>query len=488
MANLGAAPLCAECGARLRRGREAGELCDPCRRTGTRLVLPPGFYDESVLAVALEGLDFGRVFLAIRAHAHWSQDSLGEYLGFEQSRVSAIENGKRPLHDLATAIRVANRLAIPAGRLGFAHGVTVGHRMTTGRKGSGVYRRNFVEHVAGLTIIAGTTGLDIDRLTALLPDAEPTGTRHIGPADVEAIEQATAEFSRQDFATGAGPVRDLAVSQLRSVLPLLDAEMTEEVRPQLYLATARLATQAGWMSFEVKQDDAARRLWLIGLNITRDAEHPQASDLTSYLLMDLADQAVRLGRPDEALRLIHLAHAAPAGTHAVSASTTSLMASIQAHAHAAQGDATACDQALGQAVAQFSRIDPQARPAWGGAHLSDAVISAHQGVAHYELALTGRDPRAAGRAVPLLHRAVDGLGPDYARPRARYLADLAGAHAIAGDIDTAVTLGHQAIDAVTALHSLRAYDQLRVLNTALEPMHTSAGVAGLRDRLTAAAA
>ncbi|MGH3717979.1 MAG: helix-turn-helix domain-containing protein [Pseudonocardiaceae bacterium] len=485
MANLGATPLCPDCGARLRRGREAGELCDPCRRTGTRLVLPPGFYDQVPLLAALEDLEFGRVFLAIRAHAEWSQDSLGEYLGFEQSRVSAIENGKRPLHDLGTVIRVANRLAIPAGRLGFTHGVTVSGGTTAGRKGSGVNRRNLVEHIAGLTLVSGLAGLDIDRLTALLPDAEPTGTRHVGAADVEAIEKATAEFVRQDFATGAGPVRGLAVGQLRSVLPLLDAEMTEEVRPRLYLATAHLAVVTGWMSFEVNQDDAARRLWTIGLNITRDAEHPQAGDLTGYLINNLAGQAVRMGRPDEALRMIHLAHAATTGSHAVSASTTSCLALTQAQAHAAQGDATACDQALDQAAAQFSRTDPQTRPAWG-AHVSDAVISASQGVVSYELALTRRDPRVAGRAVLLLRRAVDGVGPDYARPRARYLSDLAGAHAIAGDVDTAVTLGHQAIDAVTALHSPRAYDQLRVLNTALEPLHTSAGVAELRDRLTAA--
>ncbi|MGH3833934.1 MAG: helix-turn-helix domain-containing protein [Pseudonocardiaceae bacterium] len=209
----------------------------------------PGFYDQAPLPIALEGLDFGAVFLAIRAHTHWSQQTLGEYLGFEQCQVSHIENGKRSLHDLATAIRVANRLAIPAGRLGFAHGITVGHRTTTGRKGSGVDRRDFVEHVGALTLGAGA-GLDIDRLIALLPHAEPTGTRHIGAADVEAIEQATAAFRSQDFTHGSGRARDVAVTQLRVTLPLLDAQVAPEVRPRLLLSTADLATQAGWMAFE----------------------------------------------------------------------------------------------------------------------------------------------------------------------------------------------------------------------------------------------
>lgn len=87
--------------------------------------------------------------------------------------------------------------------------------------------------------------------------------------------------------------------------------------------------------------------------------------------------------------------------------------------------------------------------------------------------------------MPLLRSAVEGFGPGYARPRALYLPDLAGAHALAGDIDTAVTVGHQAVDVVTALHSPRAYDRLRVLHTALGPLHTSLGVAELRSRLAA---
>ncbi len=92
--------------------------------------------------------------------------------------------------------------------------------------------------------------------------------------------------------------------------------------------------------------------------------------------------------------------------------------------------------------------------------------------------------RAAGRAVPLLRHAVDHFGPDYGRLHASSLTKLAVVHAIAGDTDTAVTLGHQALDAVTALHSPLAYDRLHVLNTVLEPRHTSAGVAELRERLT----
>lgn len=66
-----------------------------------------------------------------------------------------------------------------------------------------VFRR--VQHVAGLALGAGMSGVDIDRLTALLPHADPTGNRHVGASDVDVIEKATAAFRRQDLATGAGP-------------------------------------------------------------------------------------------------------------------------------------------------------------------------------------------------------------------------------------------------------------------------------------------
>ena len=205
MTTPGVAARCPDCGAQLRRGHQAGQRCDPCQRTGPRIVLPEAFYDQPDLEAALAGFEFGPVFRAVRAHTGWSQEALAEFLGWEQRRISAIETGKRPLLDLRVVVPVANKLAISAGKLGFTHGVIVGAETSTGRKGSWVDRRDFVEHVAALTVgVTGVAGLDIDRLTALLPQAEPTGTRHIGAADVEALEQATAALVRQDFAHGSG--------------------------------------------------------------------------------------------------------------------------------------------------------------------------------------------------------------------------------------------------------------------------------------------
>jgi transcriptional regulator with XRE-family HTH domain len=227
----------------------------PGQRAAPHLGLPAEFYEDPGLSAALARLEFGPVFRRVHAEQRWSQHMLGALLGLDQAAISRIENGQRSLTDAAAVIRCANVLGIPAGKLGFRYGVTLG---------------------------------------PCAVQAEPTGTRHVGAADVEAIEAATAAFSAQDFAQGSGIARETALTHLRVTLPLLGAQTRPEVRPRLLIATAHLALMAGWMSFDVHQHDAARRLWMIGLDVARAAEDPWGCDLTVYLLYDMALQAVHL--------------------------------------------------------------------------------------------------------------------------------------------------------------------------------------------------
>ncbi|MGH3913805.1 MAG: helix-turn-helix domain-containing protein [Pseudonocardiaceae bacterium] len=485
---------CPECGAGLRRGQRPGTRCGPCRTIGLdpHRALPPGFYLQDRIVAALAGYDFGTLFREVRAHTGWSQQTLGNLFGLDQSRISAIERGASWLCDVRLVARIATVLGIPAELLGFTgRGVTLGRTRATGRKGENwMDRRDFTQHVAGLALgVAGAAGLDIGRLMALLPQADPAGVRRVGVADIEIIEQLTATFRHQDFTGDSGLARDAAIAQVQAVLPLLDAQIAEELVPRLQLAAADLAAQAGWMSFVANRHEAARRLWMIGLTLARDAEHPQATDLTVYLLADMALQAVHLERPQEAVHLGRIGDAAAVGRYPVAESTTGLLANIQAQAYAAHGDARACERACGQATEHFSNIDPTTSPPWTEyIGKNGAGPGGGQGSAYYALARPGRDPAIAGRAVLLLREVVDRYGAGYSRLRGRYLPDLSGAHAIAGDHDTAVTLGHQAIDLISTQSSSENRDRLRLLNTVLQPLHPSPGVAELRDRLTATAA
>jgi transcriptional regulator with XRE-family HTH domain len=326
---------CPQCGARLRRGRRHGELCGPCEQVGPnpRSALPTDFYDREPIPALLTRYDFGPFFVTVRELTGWSQQTLGGVTGLDQTRISAIERGMDRLRDIELIAAVGQGLSIPPVLLNFPDiGVTVGAAGVAGRKDvSWVDRRDFGQHIAAAVLgIAGATGLDTDRLLALLPPAEPTGTRHIGAADVEIIEQLTTGFMRQDFAHGSGLIRDAAIAQLHTVLPLLQAQVSPEVRPRLMLATAYLALMAGYMSFECNQHEAARRLWMIGLDLARNTDHPQADDLTVYLLYDMALQSAQLNRPDEALHLVRIGRAAVAGKHLVSAATISCLVNVQA--------------------------------------------------------------------------------------------------------------------------------------------------------------
>src|SRR6185437_5545297 len=192
----------------------------------------------------------------------------------------------------------------------------------------------------------------------------PTGraasaTTRIGLADVEAIEQATAVFRQSDFSQGGGVCRPMAVAKLRSVLALHHAACDSAVRGRLMVATADLGMVAAWASYDAERHNDARRLWMIALSVARQADHPRATDLTADLLLDMAHQALHLRRPHEALSLVQLGYGVAASrTHPVSACTASYLASNQAWCHAAQGDAQACDRALGQAIEHFSQADP----------------------------------------------------------------------------------------------------------------------------------
>jgi transcriptional regulator with XRE-family HTH domain len=87
------------------------------------------------MVAALADYDFGTVFRAVRMVSNWSRQTLGELVGLDQHRVSAIERNVRRLRDVALVARAATGLCIPATLLGFGiSGTTVSGARGDGRK------------------------------------------------------------------------------------------------------------------------------------------------------------------------------------------------------------------------------------------------------------------------------------------------------------------------------------------------------------------
>lgn len=123
---------------------------------------------------ALIHYDFGTVFRPVRAHAGWSQQTLGNPVGLHQTRVSAIERDVRRLRDVALVAQSPPTCGFPPVLLGFGDsGTTVGHAgglMVEG--GEWMDRRDFMQQAGALALwVAGLDELRgrIRCLTAPLP-------------------------------------------------------------------------------------------------------------------------------------------------------------------------------------------------------------------------------------------------------------------------------------------------------------------------------
>ncbi|MGH3909423.1 MAG: helix-turn-helix domain-containing protein, partial [Pseudonocardiaceae bacterium] len=338
--------------------------------------------------------------------------------------------------------------------------------------------------VTVITLGMGQADLDLDRLDRLIPRVgadEPP--RLVGAADIDAIERTSDALRRSEFAHGGGLVRAAAMAQLRTVLRLRAAAATPAIRLRLDIAAADLAMLAAWCSYDVEQHDQAGRLWIVTLELCRHTDHPRAADLAVDALLDMAHQSLHLSRPDEALRLAGLGLALENNSPAaVSDSTRSYLASVQSWSYAVLGETTACERAVGRAEQHFAAVDPGTAPPWA-AHVDTAEFAAQQGHAWYLLSATR--PDAAARAIPLLTTATSTWSGDYARSRAVNLPGLAGSHARAGDIDTAVRVGRHALEEIGRTSSRRAYQRLRMLEDCLVG-HQTADVADLRHDIQTA--
>jgi transcriptional regulator with XRE-family HTH domain len=458
-------------------------VCDPCARSaGFARPIPEGFYDDPAVRAALAAYDFGPVLAAIREHTGLSQLQLAGLVGLSQSRVSAVERGERRLTHVRVVARMATALGIPARLLGFD---TDSAGSVAEQEVSWLDRRDFLALVTAATL-GSNLHPELARLGALLPGrAEPVTRPRIGAADVNAIEAITDGFRRSDFAHGGGLCRAAAIAQLHQVRRLEDAACSPEVHTRLLVAIAELASIAGWMAYDVEDHDAARRLWTYALDTARRAEdHPRSADLCVDVLLDMAHQSLHLGRPREALHFVQLGSATAANRrHPVSAITQGYISAVLGWCRASLGEAEPTHRAISQSQDLYATADPSTSPPWAW-FVTDAEIAAQQGHALYLLSLS--HPQFAPNAIERLAGAANDYGAGYERSRAVLLPPLAAAYFQAGDVESGVATGYDAVTAISGLSSTRGYARLRVVDAVAEPFTRTPEVAELRAHIHAA--
>jgi len=290
--------------------------------------------------------------------------------------------------------------------------------------------------------------------TALTPGR---GARRIGMADVREIREATGAFRVLDNRLGGGRIRPTVVEYLHTdITPLLrDGRCAEDVRRQLFSATAELAQLAGWQAYDLEMQGLAQRYLVQALTMARFAGD---EGLGGEILAAMSHQAVYVARPDQAIDMAQAAQLAGRRAGLPILQTESIV--MEAHGHALRKDAGSCSRALRRAETTFSQTTGRDLPAWLS-YFDEAYFAAK--IAHYY-----HDLEQGQQTEKYALRSLD-MDPRYIRGKAFNLALLAIGYALQGELDQACLRGRDAVDLVGSLDSARAITYIRRLLRELVP-------------------
>ena len=256
-------------------------------------------------------------------------------------------------------------------------------------------------------------------------DPEPSAGRRPGPLsrpELDLLETTTKMFRSWDAQCGGGLRRKAVVGQLHEVTDLLQESHPEATRRRLFKVAAELAQLVGWMSYDVGLQPTAQKYFVLALHAAKEAgDRP----LGSYVLSSMSRQMIHLGRPDDALQLIHLAQYG--SRDCASPRTQAMLYAMEARAWANMGRPARCKRAVRLAEDTFAEAADwdEPDPDWIR-FFSEAELSAETAHSFRDLAyVVGRGSHYAAQAEPLMDKAVRLFADDRNHQRS-YALNLAG--------------------------------------------------------------
>ncbi|MDG9703704.1 hypothetical protein [Streptomyces sp. DH37] len=310
-----------------------------------------------------------------------------------------------------------------------------------------------------------------------------------GP-ELELLEQTIVMFRQWDAQCGGGLRRKAVVGQLHEVTDLLQDHHTEPVRQRLFGVTAELAELAGWMSYDVGLQPTAQKYFVLALHAAKEAgDRP----LGSYVLSGMSRQMIHLGRPEDALELIHLAQYG--GREGATPRTQAMLYALEARAYANMGRPDKCHRAVRMAEETFAEAAPgDADPDWIS-FFSEAELNAENAHSYRDLAyVAGRSPAYTSLAQPAMQRAVDLFGREcgedgsgHQRSYALSLAGMATVHLLQREPEWCAEMAGRALEVAQRLRSERVDNRIRkTVATAAREFGDVAEVVELTERLAGA--
>jgi hypothetical protein len=281
--------------------------------------------------------------------------------------------------------------------------------------------------------------------------------------ELELLEQTAVMFRRWDAQCGGGLRRKAVVGQLHEVTELLQDRHPERLTRRLFRVTAELAELAGWMSYDTGIQPTAQKYFVLALHAAKEAGDPA---LGAYVLSDMSRQMIHLGRPDDALELVHLAQygSRDGATPRVQA----MLHTMEARAHANMGQPSKCKRAVRLAEDAFFDAAPgDGDPDWI-TFFSEAELHAENAHSYRDLAYaSGCSPAYASLAEPAMEKAVElcaqeaAAGSTQRRSYALNLIGLASVHLLQRRPERCVARAGEAMGMARTLRSERVNNRLR---------------------------
>ncbi|MFI6640961.1 hypothetical protein [Streptomyces sp. NPDC050504] len=303
--------------------------------------------------------------------------------------------------------------------------------------------------------------------------------------ELELLESTTAMFRQWDAQCGGGLRRKAVVGQLHEVTDLLQEPQTDETSRRLFRCAAELAELAGWMSYDVGLQPTAQKYFVLALHAAKEAGD---KPLGSYVLSNMSRQMIHLGRPDDALELIHLAQYG--SRDCATPRTQAMLYAMEARAYANMGQPSKCKRAVRMAEETFADagLDGEPEPDWIR-FFSAAELNGENAHSFRDLAyVAGRSPTYASLAEPVMARAVDLFSEDeeHQRSYALNLIGMATVHLLKKEPEQSTVLAGQALRIAKRVRSERVNTRLRkTVSTAARDFGDVQEVAELTDLLTA---
>ncbi|MDI3388407.1 hypothetical protein QIS99_19680 [Streptomyces sp. B-S-A8] len=303
--------------------------------------------------------------------------------------------------------------------------------------------------------------------------------------ELDLLESTTAMFRQWDAQCGGGLRRKAVVGQLHEVTDLLQEPQPAATERRLFKIAAELAELAGWMSYDVGLQPTAQKYFVLALHAAKEAGD---KPLGSYVLSGMSRQMIHLGRPDDALELIHLAQYG--SRDCATPRTQAMLYAMEARAYANMGQPSKTKRAVRMAEDTFADVHDieEREPDWIR-FFSEAELNGENAHSYRDLAyVAGRSPTYASLSQPVMERAVDLFSKDteHQRSYALNLIGMATVHLLQREPEQSCVLAGQALGIARKVRSERVNTRLRkTVDTAMRTFGEVSEVARLTDELTA---